>query len=128
MEQLDTWAASLHRLLNGIRSAKVFHAPIRDYGEYEWFTVPDGLPSGFSLVVCDGPWSSVKGGRSGVLPTMGRRMAPNVVFLMDDANRQGELDIMKTWERDYGAETSVVPAEGRPYGLVTFPKGTVGPR
>ena len=78
-------------------------APLQNYGEFDWYTVPESLPSGITLVVCDGPPSATLGGRYGLLPTLGAHFAPNCQVLMDDAIRSSEIDIISRWERESGA-------------------------
>src|SRR5215213_5674635 len=63
-------------------------APLRDYGEFSWYDPPlNELPGDFSLVVADGPPGHVKGGRFGLLPVLHSHFAPQVVILLDDAER-----------------------------------------
>lgn len=89
----------------------VHYTPLRNYGEFDWYTVPASLPRGISLVICDGPPSTTEGGRHGVLPMLRPLMASTCTLLMDDANRDSEMDIMARWEREYGARSEEYETE-----------------
>lgn len=84
------------------RYSTVHYAPLRSYGSFDWYSVPDSLPTNVSLVICDGPPSSTSGGRHGVVPALRSRMAPVCTILMDDARRPDEVQIMERWEREFG--------------------------
>ena len=73
-------------------------APLRSYGEYQWYTPPrDAMPGRFSLVICEGPPGHTPGGRYGLLPVMHDRLAPGTVILLDDAARESEAQMLLKW-------------------------------
>jgi hypothetical protein len=82
-------------------AADVVAAPIRSYGEFDWYTIPDDLPKEFKLVICDGPPSQTRGGRYGLLPVMRERIK-NALILLDDAERDDEKAIMLRWQEEFG--------------------------
>jgi hypothetical protein len=83
--------------------------PLKDYGDYCWYEVPfESLPVSFSLVVSDGPPSSTKGGRYGLVPIMNGRLKPGCIILLDDAYREAELAIARRWEADLGVSLKIV--------------------
>ena len=73
-------------------------APLKDYGDFSWYDAPlEQLPERFSLVVCDGPPGTTKGGRVGLVPVLKNRLGPGTVILLDDANREEEAQAMARW-------------------------------
>jgi len=85
----------------GLADNTVHYAPLRNYGEFDWYSVPDALPDDISLVVCDGPPSDTRGGRYGVLPLLASRLASECKVLLDDANRPPEQAILSRWETEF---------------------------
>lgn len=91
--------------------------PLRDYGDFDWYDVdPSTLPS-FSLVVCDGPPKRTRGGRFGLLPVLGDRLAAGCVILLDDAARSEEREVMARWAAERPLHYEVRGTE-RPYAAV----------
>lgn len=80
---------------------RVLHAPLIDYGDFDWYQVPDELPKQFEAVICDGPAGTTRGGRGGLLPVMGDRIAGATV-LLDDADREGEQAAITLWSKRFG--------------------------
>jgi hypothetical protein len=100
LEHLPEWADRVRRTLQRlrIRTVRVVSAPLRDRGEYAWYEVDPGiLPGAFSLAVCDGPPSSTKGGRFGLVPEMRGRLANGSMILLDDICRASERDVVDRW-------------------------------
>lgn len=84
--------------LNGITTVNLCVGPLERYDEYDWYAPPfKQMPKSFSLVICDGPASTTRGGRYGMAPVMRDRLPKGVVVLMDDANREGEQLIARRW-------------------------------
>lgn len=110
--------------LTGKSGFSIQHAPLRNYGEFEWYDVSDlQLPGSFNIVVCDGPPSTTRGGRYGLLPVLSDRLAGASV-LLDDAHREGEKRAISKWQVEFDAEVSVVT----PPGQKTYAWITVGER
>jgi hypothetical protein len=81
-------------------SANVRFTPLHDYGDFDWYGIDASELPTFSLVVCDGPPKASRGGRVGLLPVLGERLAPGCVILLDDAARADERDILRRWASD----------------------------
>ena len=96
----------------------VHHAPLQSYGEYGWYTLPASLPTGVSLIICDGPPADTNGGRFGVLPLLRERFAPACTILLDDASRLPGMNIIARWE-DQAGVTSQQLRMGRGCARVT---------
>jgi hypothetical protein len=91
------------RLYDTGRSTTVHLAPLRDFGDYDWYDAPvERMPRDFSLVVCDGPPEATRGGRSGMLPQMRKSLAPGCSMLLHDTNRTAERELILRWGRECG--------------------------
>lgn len=84
-------------------AARVIDAPLQNYGGFDWYRVPEGLPSRFAVAICDGPPGRTRGGRYGLLPVMRDRLRDGVV-LLDDVNRESEHAIMERWRDEFDVE------------------------
>lgn len=88
-------------------------APLRDYGDYEWYddrriTIPDELGG----VFCDGPFDA-RGYRVGLLPYLLGRQARFSEILCDDGDSRESPAMLRYWEERCGAtSTLVVGAQG----------------
>ena len=92
-------------------TARVIHAPLRDYADLTWYSVPPDLPDHFALVICDGPPGATRGGRAGLWSI------PEADFdrvLLDDVDREAERQLLHSLQSD-GWE---VEREGR-HALLT---------
>ena len=111
LENTPEWAAKVQRALDTYKLASVVSctSPLKDHGAYCWYDAPlESLPESFSLVICDGPVGSTKGGRYGLSPIMRERLAPDCVILLDDADREEEQAIASRWKDELGASLEVV--------------------
>lgn len=97
--------------------ARVELTPLVHHADHDWYHLPDNLPTGFGLVVCDGPPGETFGGRHGLLPAVGDRLAPDCTILMDDAARPGEQGVLERWMTDYGT-THRMAGSIKPYAVV----------
>jgi len=111
LEHHPEWHRKVESVLKRNQLANV-HAclsPLRDYGDFDWYDPPlENLPNNFSLVVCDGPPGSTRGGRYGLLPVMGNRLPANSVILLDDTDRPEEQAIMNRWKTESGLKDETV--------------------
>ncbi|MGH7620737.1 MAG: hypothetical protein ACREMU_00190 [Gemmatimonadaceae bacterium] len=90
----------------GMANVTVHLAPMRDFGDFEWYDAPVAtLPHDFALIICDGPPASTRGGRSGMLPVMRGNLAPACTVLIDDTNRPAEQELVQRWIRELGASS-----------------------
>jgi Methyltransferase domain len=103
----------------GISSVHVCTSPLIEYGDFVWYDPPLAqMPKEFSLVICDGPPGTTKGGRYGLLPVMGNRLPSGSTILLDDAGRPGEVELIKKWEDEASFETEVIKTQGSEYALM----------
>jgi predicted O-methyltransferase YrrM len=105
LEHEQAWAERVTRTLRHVRCvhARVHYTPLRSFGTYDWYSVPDRLEAGpFGLVVVDGPPGTTRGGRIGLLPIMRSHLCPGAHLILDDADRPGETEVMADWERSFG--------------------------
>lgn len=121
LEHSPEWAAKVQRHLDhyGIDSARVCVAPLKNYGEFDWYDPPvASLPDSFGLVICDGPPYWNKGGRFGLVPVLRSRLKAECVILLDDAAREQERTIAKRWAIELGASYETLGAS-KPYVKLT---------
>jgi hypothetical protein len=115
LEDSDEWRERVSGTLrrNGISGVHVCASPLIEYGEFVWYSPPLAqMPKEFSLVICDGPPGSTRGGRYGLLQVMGNRLPPGSIILLDDADRPAEAGMIKRWESEVPFETEVIEAQG----------------
>lgn len=119
LEHDPFWVARTRAELrrHGLARVRVLDSPLRSYGEFAWYGVPDELPDSFSLVVCDGP-PAEGSGRYGLLPLLGDRIYGEI--LLDDAARAHEEWVISTWIARFGVHAFVEPAR-KPYARVRLP-------
>lgn len=103
---------------HGLTGATVHSAPLKNYGDFDWYTLPPQLPDNVSLVVCDGPPSATLGGRYGMLPVLRSHFASECTILLDDAVRAPEIAILDRWEAEARA-TSERHATHKGFARVT---------
>lgn len=97
-------------------------APLRDYQEFNWYDPPLGkMPAKFSLVICDGPPDLAGGGRYGLLPILGERLAPGAVILFDDVREFGQPEVLERWEKEYGVNVELRETEEVSFAVVRLP-------
>ena len=95
-------------------------APLRDYGEFNWYDPPLAkMPAKFSLVICDGPPDLAHGGRYGLLPVLGDRIESGSVILFDDAREPGQPEVLQRWATETGASVELRETEEVSFALVT---------
>jgi hypothetical protein len=104
LEHHESWAAHVkkHLAKMNIDKVKVCYAPLKSYGDYQWYDPKDiNPPKDFSLVICDGPPHDTKGGRYGLLPLMHGQLADQAIILLDDYVRLEEKSIVIKWQNDF---------------------------
>jgi hypothetical protein len=117
LEHKPEWAAKIKKYLGRYKldSVTLCTKPLKDHGEFCWYDPPaDLIPDNFSLVICDGPPGSTKGGRYGLAPIMKERLKPGCVILLDDAGRQEEIAISRRWKAELGARAEM-RGSAKPY-------------
>lgn len=121
LEHSLEWKTRLTKVLARNRStrARICWSPLIDYGEFVWYEPPlTQMPNEFSLVICDGPPGSTKGGRYGLLPVLGDRLPAGSTILLDDAARPGELEVIKKWEQEVGFEIELTGSSTRQFTVM----------
>jgi hypothetical protein len=107
LEHNETWHARVRDAIRemGGATTTVHLASLRAFAEYDWYDARlEDFPSDFTLVVCDGPPGSTRGGRSGMLPTMRGKLARQCTVLLDDVSRPAERELAIGWSRESGTE------------------------
>lgn len=122
LEHIPEWHARVTAALerHRIPGVDVCLAPLREYGDFQWYDPPlDALPETFSLIVCDGPPSTIHGGRYGLLPVLGTRLAADVLILLDDADREAETEVLRRWASERNMRVTLRTAPTGAFALVT---------
>jgi len=122
LEHLPPWHARVDGVLRAHAIPHVHNclAPLRDYGGYSWYAPPlERLPPRFQLVICDGPPEATPGGRYGLWPVLGERLAPGAVILLDDAGRPGEAEVLRRWSDEAPLRVDMREDAGGAYALLT---------
>lgn len=86
LENSPVWAEYITNFISKycINNVRVICAPLHDYGNYEWYPrLEEYLCERYSLVVCDGPPRTSKGGRSGIVEI---KECIDGVLLLDDVD------------------------------------------
>ncbi len=132
LEHAQPWADRLqHYLKRYDIKTQICTAPLTDYGDYEWYTPPLAqMPDDFSLIVCDGPPWTTKGGRYGLSQVMKEHIGPGCVILLDDVARPDEKAVAERWAKEFGIDYQTI-GDTRPYArfelaqdMKTFKKNT----
>lgn len=125
LEHTAEWRERVYSSMrdHNIDGPTVHLSPLRDFGDYDWYDTPlAALATNVSLVVCDGPPESTRGGRSGTMAMLRSKLAPGCVILLDDLIRPAEQSLVKNWVRDYGASVKV-HSGGRRFARLELPRG-----
>lgn len=104
LEADERWLARVRREVEvaGLRGIEIVHAPLSDHGDFYWYSGLGALPAKFSMVVCDGPAAgSLKGGRKGLMPVLGDRIASGAPIVVDRAMVY-EAVVIDGWTSEYG--------------------------
>ena len=129
---VETWSlehnAEWHRRVSNavarhrVPGVHLCFAPLRDYEQFNWYDPPLAeMPARFSLVICDGPPDLANGGRYGLLPILGDRLAPGTVILFDDVREPGQPEVLRRWETERGVNVELRETEEVSFALVTCP-------
>ncbi|QRK12717.1 class I SAM-dependent methyltransferase [Archangium violaceum] len=122
LEHMPEWHARVSGALErtGIPNVHNCLAPIQDRGGYSWYTPPvERMPRAFQLIICDGPPGNTPGGRYGLWPVLGERLAPGAVILLDDAERPGEEEVLQRWSKEASMRVDMRRVSGGAYAVIT---------
>ncbi len=111
LEHFSMWYKRMDKLRNriGIDAVQILLAPLKSYGDFEWYSLEEHLLfDTYDFVVCDGPPSRTKGGRIGLLPKMIDRLPKGSRIIMDDSERQDEIEIIEQWSESYPLSSNFV--------------------
>lgn len=117
------WASVVRSALArfAINGVEICEAPLRSYGNYEWYELPrNGLAKDFALVICDGPQGTTLGGRYGLLPVLGTNLRSGCVILLDDATRAGERQVLSRWGAEWHVSQELV-GNNKPFARLMVP-------
>jgi predicted O-methyltransferase YrrM len=105
-----------------IDNVEVCAAPLRAYGDFEWYEPPrQKLPRDFALVICDGPQGTTPGGRYGLIPVLGKHLRSGCVILLDDATRAGEQEVLAKWHDELHVSHEMI-GSAKPFARVLVPR------
>jgi len=105
LEQDGSWYRMVQRDLDrlGIQNVDLYHAPLRDFGEYDWYDIDlVPLPPRFDSALCDGP-AFCRGWRKGLLPVLADRHVQVDEILCDDADDPNAPAMLEFWKKRCGA-------------------------
>ena len=122
LEHSSAWQMRVTHVLetNGISRAHVCFSPLVDYGTFDWYDPSQlQMPHEFSLVICDGPPGTTRGGRYGLLPVMSDRLDKDCRILLDDAGRPGEKELISRWEAEYDLKATTCGRQDQPFAVLS---------
>lgn len=126
LEDNPFWASVVRAALArfDIDTVEVCEAPLRNYGDFEWYDPPRAkLARDFALVVCDGPQGTTPGGRYGLLPVLGQHLGSGCVILLDDAMRDGEQQVLARWDEELQVSHEML-GSSKPFARLLVPPPT----
>lgn len=109
-----------------LRSVRLLYAPLKNYGDCLWYTLPELMPRDFGLAVVDGP--PRRFGRNGVFKYLGKAIE-NAKIVMDDMDEEEALSEFKAWCEKNNRKVHVfggADAQHRPL-VVSEPRRDRGP-
>jgi hypothetical protein len=115
LEHEPKWATRVQKYLRKYRinSVTMCVAPIRSYGDFDWYSLPSlqTIPPRLALVVCDGPPGGTRGGRYGLVPVILDKLREDCVILLDDGARDEERSIASRWGQMLGGNPELIGNE-----------------
>jgi hypothetical protein len=112
LEHSDAWCERMRKVTSeyAMKHVKICHSPLTKYDGFTWYDPPlESMPSEFSLVVCDGPPGDTPGGRFGLLPVLKNRLVRGTTILLDDTDRETEIEVLAKWNSQGQNETRFGP-------------------
>lgn len=122
LEHMAQWQAHVMQTLARTRlPGTVLLTSIGSHGEFDWYQLPEEVPGGIRLVICDGPPGATRGGRFGLLPVCRPRLAPGCTILLDDAEREAEQKAVARWTTEYGLDCQLQRSQNGCFAELTVP-------
>ncbi len=122
-EHIDEWRIRVLKAITQFRipNVEILHTPLCQYEGFEWYDAPlTDLPAKFSFALCDGPPGETLGGRYGLLPVMRDRLAANAVVILDDTEREGELEVLRRWQSESSGEVTMHESPNGSFARLTL--------
>ncbi len=114
LEHEKEWAEKTLRYLKKYKldSVTVLLSPLERYEDFDWYDISSlTIPDKISLVICDGPPGTTKGGRVGLVQVMRNKFSKNCVILLDDVMRKDEYRIARKWKNELNADLEIIGNE-----------------
>ncbi|PMB39151.1 hypothetical protein CEN40_24345 [Fischerella thermalis CCMEE 5205] len=125
LEHIPQWYTRINTVLERyeISGVNLCLSPLHDFGGFCWYNPPfPCLPNNFCLVICDGPPSNqTPGGRYGLLPIFGQHLCDNALILLDDADREGEAEVLRRWTIESKVSVLLHKLVSGSFAFVTYP-------
>tara|TARA_B100000161_G_C33448203_1_gene367855 strand:+ start:71 stop:721 length:651 start_codon:yes stop_codon:yes gene_type:complete len=84
-----------------LNESNLRYSQLKDYGDFEWYNISKlKIPNRLDLIICDGPPSTTKGGRLGIIKIL-NLLSVGGFIIMDDANRKGEQKVIKYIKKNF---------------------------
>lgn len=100
--------------------------PLKEYGEFDWYD-SGTLHDDITLVVCDGPPATSRGGRYGLLPVAATHLAAGADIFLDDFDRESERAVAARWEKEYGCRVAQVSSSAKgAFSRIAMPTPAAG--
>ena len=126
LEDNERWAKFTQSRLRrfGLSPVVVCSAPLRSYGDFDWYDTSVLGEQTFDFVICDGPRAAVaRGGRVGLLLAAKRNIADGAIILLDDVNRPSEASVIANWEANFSVTElrNVSEPSSKSFALLQLP-------
>jgi predicted O-methyltransferase YrrM len=123
LEHDASWAARVGDALTAAglaEIARIVHAPLQPHPlgheGLPWYAerALDALPRSIDVLLVDGPPAFEPGtglSRYPALPALAERLASDALVVLDDIDRDGELQVLRAWEHETGFRFRICTAE-----------------
>ena len=121
LEHNAEWADRVRKQLARFKidSVTLVCDPLKDYGEFVWYDMSNAPDvHGYTMVICDGPPGTTKGGRYGLVPIMREKLRSGAQILLDDAGRAEEQEIAARWQTEMPATCEFI-GKSKPFIKIT---------
>lgn len=129
LEHIESWYERISGTLlrYQVPGVDINLAPLHDYEGFSWYKVPSAkVPDHFGLVICDGPPGTTQGNRYGLMPVLGHHLTAGSTILLDDAERAGEMEVLRRWSAEHPVRTTIKETPSGTFAVVTIESDRVG--